>query len=101
MVRLDDVVVVGEDHEVGEALRRQQVVATLLGRRLEVSDDVSALVDAHVGDLLLHRQEPLQLPQGHGGPAVGLGVAVVDQVDLVALHEVVVEQQELPFVDHL
>jgi hypothetical protein len=41
---VDDVVVVGEDHEVGEALRRQEVVAPLLCRRLKVPDDGAAFI---------------------------------------------------------
>jgi len=93
--------VIGKDHEMREPLRRQQVVATLLRRRLEVTDDVSALVDAHVRNFLLDCQEPLQLPQGHGGAAVGLCVAVEDEIDLVPFHEVVVEQEELFFIDDL
>ena len=98
---LHNVVVVGKDHEMRETLRRQKVFATFLHRRLEIPNDMSALVEADVGDLLLDAQEPLQLSQGHGGAAVGLGVAVENQVDFVPLHEVVVKQEELFLVDDL
>jgi hypothetical protein len=50
--RFDDVVIIGENHEVRKTLRRQQIFATFFNRRLKVADDVSTLVDANVGDFL-------------------------------------------------